>query len=45
MIYALGPRARRVYAALRDTIVSGERVPGDQLATARGHESTQEMGK
>ena len=31
MIYALGPRARRVYTALRDTILSGERVPGDKL--------------
>jgi CheY-like chemotaxis protein len=31
VIYALGPRARRVYTALRDTILSGERVPGDQL--------------
>jgi CheY-like chemotaxis protein len=31
LIYALGPRARRVYTALRATIVSGERVPGDKL--------------
>jgi CheY-like chemotaxis protein len=31
LIYALGPRARRVYDALRATILSGERVPGDQL--------------
>jgi CheY-like chemotaxis protein len=31
VIYALGPRARRVHAALLATILSGERVPGDKL--------------
>jgi CheY-like chemotaxis protein len=31
MIYDLGPRARRVHAALRASVLSGERVPGDQL--------------
>jgi DNA-binding transcriptional MocR family regulator len=31
LIYALRPRARRVYTALRATILSGERIPGDKL--------------
>jgi CheY-like chemotaxis protein len=31
LIYALGPRARRVYIALRATILSGAHVPGDKL--------------
>ncbi len=31
MIYDLGPRARRIHAALRASILSGERAPGDRL--------------
>jgi CheY-like chemotaxis protein len=31
MIYRFGPRAQRVYAALRASILTGERVVGDQL--------------
>ena len=31
MIYELGPRARRVYAPLRASILNGERVAGDKL--------------
>ena len=31
VIYALGPRARRVYAMLRDGLLSGEFAPGAKL--------------
>jgi len=31
MIYELGPRARRIYAPLRDSILNGERAPGEKL--------------
>src|SRR5919206_4703985 len=35
MIYRLGPRARRVYLALRDRIARGELAPGSRLPSHR----------
>jgi DNA-binding transcriptional regulator YhcF (GntR family) len=35
MIYRLGPRARRVYLALRDRIARGDLVPGSRLPSHR----------
>ena len=35
MIYRLGPRARRVYLALRDRITRGDLVPGSRLPSHR----------